>query len=97
MILKKIHASIDFDIHICGNFTEKFGGHKILRIGYYRPSIFMDSYKYIQSYDECQRETNKDKFSATPLQPVPYFPFAKWGLDFIEPINPPSQWVMYSS
>jgi hypothetical protein len=26
-----------------------------------------------------------------PLQPVlPYFPFFKWGLDFIGPINPPS-------
>jgi hypothetical protein len=26
-----------------------------------------------------------------PLQPIlPYFPFSKWGLDFIGPINPPS-------
>jgi hypothetical protein len=26
-----------------------------------------------------------------PLQPVlPDFPFSKWGLDFIGPINPPS-------
>jgi hypothetical protein len=99
MILKKLHGSTDSDIHIGGNFAAKSTAHKILRTGYYWPSIFIDSYKYVQSCDECQRATGREKFSAMPLQPViPDFPFAKWGLDFIGPINPPSSArVMYSS
>jgi hypothetical protein len=33
----------------------------------------------------------KEHLSAMPLQPfLPDFPFSKWGLDFIGPINPPS-------
>jgi hypothetical protein len=33
----------------------------------------------------------KECLPSIPLQPVlPDFPFSKWGLDFIGPINPPS-------
>ena len=35
--------------------------------------------------------TRKEHLYAMPLQHVlPDFPFSKWGLDFIGPINPPS-------
>jgi hypothetical protein len=38
-----------------------------------------------------QRFAGREKFFAMPLQPIlPDFPFSKWGLDFIGPINPPS-------
>jgi hypothetical protein len=64
---------------------------KILRTSYYQPSIFKDSYKYVQSCDEFQRATGRENFSTMPLQRVvPNFPFAKWGLDLAGPINPPS-------
>jgi hypothetical protein len=64
---------------------------KIIRNGYYWPSIFHDSYKFARSCDKCQKFTGKERLSAMPLQPVlPDFPFSKWGLDFIGPINPPS-------
>jgi hypothetical protein len=75
-ILKEIHGSTDSSIHIGGHFVSKTTAHKILRTGYYWPSIF----KY-----------GKEKFFSMPLQPVlPDFPFSKWGLDFIGPINPSS-------
>jgi hypothetical protein len=45
---------------------------------------------FVQACDECQRAVGKEKFFSMPLHPViPKFPFSKWGLDFIGPINPP--------
>jgi len=62
-----------------------------LRIGYHWPSIFDDSYKFVQSCNECPRAFGKEKLSTTALQPILHeFSFSKWGLDFIGPINPPS-------
>jgi hypothetical protein len=91
MILKKIHGSTNFDIHISGHFAAKDIAHKILRIGYYWSSVFRDSYKFVQACVECQNFVDREKFSSMPLQPVLlYFPFSKWGLDFIEPIVPSS-------
>jgi hypothetical protein len=98
MILKEIHGSTDSDIHIGGHFVAKATAHKILRTGYYWPSVFRDSYKFVQACIECQKSVGREKFSAMPLQPVlPDFPFSKWGLDFIGPINPSSSVVIFSS
>jgi hypothetical protein len=59
--------------------------------GYYWPSVFRDSYKFVQSCVECQKPIGREKFSVMPLQPVlPEFCFSKRGLDFVGPINPPS-------
>jgi hypothetical protein len=52
MILRKNHGSTDYDIHIGGHFVAKATAHKILRTGYYWPSIFRDSYKFVQA---CNR------------------------------------------
>jgi hypothetical protein len=55
------------------------------------PSIFRDSYGFSRSCDKCQKFVGKELLLAMPLQLVlPDFPFSKWGLDFIGPINPPS-------
>jgi hypothetical protein len=90
-ILKKIHGSIDSGIHIGGHFAARATAFKILRIGYYWPSIFKYSHKFTQACNECQKFAGREQFSSMPLQPVlPDFPFSKWGLDFIGPINPPS-------
>jgi transposase InsO family protein len=74
-----------------GHFSAKTTSFKIIRKGYYWPSIFQDSYDFSRSCDKCQKFVGKEHLSAMPLQPVlPDFPFLKWGLDFIGPINPPS-------
>jgi hypothetical protein len=87
----EIHGSSTFVIHIGGHFSAKDTSFKIIRNGYYWPSIFYDSYKFARSYDKCQKFVGKERLSAMPLQPVLLdFPFSKWGLDFIGPINPPS-------
>jgi hypothetical protein len=90
-IIYEIRGSSTSFIHIGGHFSAKATTFKIIRNGYYWPFIFRDSYKFVRSCDKCQKFVGKEHFSAMPLQPVlPYFPFSKWGLDFIGPINHPS-------
>jgi hypothetical protein len=90
-LLQETHGSSDSVIHVGGHFSAKTIAFKIIRKGYYWPSIFRDSYNFSRSCDKCQKFVGKECLSAMPLQPVlPDFPFSKWGLDFIGPINPPS-------
>jgi hypothetical protein len=61
-----------------------------LSIGYYWDLIFRDYFKYTRACDKCQKFVGKEQFSAMTFQRVLLnFPFSKWGLDFIGPINPP--------
>ena len=63
----------------------------ILRSGYFWPSIFKDAFEHVRSCHVFQTSANKERHPAMPLQPVyEVRPFAKWGLDFIGPINLPS-------
>jgi hypothetical protein len=90
-LLQETHGSSNFVIHVGGHFSAKTTAFKIIRKGYYWPSIFCDSYVFSRSCDKCQKLAGKERLSTMPLQPVlPEFPFSKWGLDFIGPINPPS-------
>jgi hypothetical protein len=90
-LLQETHGSSNYVIHVGGHFYAKTTIFKIIRKGYYWTSIFCDSYNFSRSCDKCQKFTGKERISAMPLRPVlPDFPFSKWGLDFIGPINPPS-------
>jgi len=65
--------------------------HKILRAGYYWPTMFKDIESHIRSCHTCQTTIDKGRNQANPLQQVTESrPFAQWGLDFIGVINPPS-------
>jgi hypothetical protein len=96
-LLHKIHGSSSYVIHIGGHFFAKATAFKIIRNGYYWPTIFCDSYKFARSCDKCQKFVGKECLSSMPLQPVlSNFPFSKWGLDFIGPINPlSSAWHIF--
>jgi hypothetical protein len=90
-LLHEVHGSSTFVIHIGGHFSAKATTFKIIRNGYYWPLIFRDSYKFARSCDKCQKFVGKEHLSAMPLHLVLLdFPFSKWGLDFIGPINPSS-------
>jgi hypothetical protein len=83
------------------------GGHqhwkattlKVLRVGYYCPTIFSDVFSMVRTCEECQKFDGKKKLLSLPLKPIiANNPFQQWGLDFIGEINPPSsgqhKWIL---
>jgi hypothetical protein len=67
-----------------GHFVAHTTTHKILRAGYYWPTIFSDTHQYVRSCQPCQFFTRKQRLPALPLKPVIVeAPFQQWGLDFI--------------
>jgi hypothetical protein len=79
-----------------GHFADKRTAHKILRMGYYWPSIFKDAKKYVKACDSCQRVGQPNHRDEMPLNPqIVLEPFDRWALDFIGPINPPSNQKVY--
>ena len=60
--------------------------HKVVRVGYYWPTVQADAKAYVKACDQCQQ------FSNVPRQPSEYltpmmapWPFAQWGLDILGP------------
>ena len=84
-----------------------YGGHlywksmasKILKAGYYWPSLFSNVYAKIKACIPCQKFEGKHKLLPLPLIPISVeAPFQQWGLDFIGEIHPPSsgqhKWII---
>jgi hypothetical protein len=76
-----------------------FGGHqhwkatiiKILRAGYYCPTLFYDVFTTVRECNECHKFARKHKLLSLPLNPITTSgPFQQWGSHFIGEINPPS-------
>jgi hypothetical protein len=80
---------------ICGGYFAPTGtAHKIIRAGFYWPSIFRDSYTTIRKCLSCQQYSGKMKKSMMPLQPIVVEQsFSQWGLDVVGPINSKSSKV----
>jgi hypothetical protein len=73
--------------------------HKILRVGFYWPNIFVGVYKEVSSCHECKIFDGKRKMQPLPLKPISVkAPFMQWGMDFIGEIHPPSSnqhiWIL---
>jgi hypothetical protein len=78
-VLKELH-----DGPACGNFTGNTTAHKILRVGYYWPTLFRDAHTYARNYKTCQISTGREKRAVVPIQSVVVSrPFDQWGLDII--------------
>jgi ribonuclease HI len=78
-VLKDIHEGD------CGNHT---GGRslfsKILRTGYYWPTMRRDAMTFSQRCDACQRHSNILHQPAEPLHSIiSPWPFMKWGMDIV--------------
>eukprot|EP00253_Pinus_taeda_P019170 PITA_19170 len=79
----------DFHRGNCGgHLFWKTTANKILRAGYYWPSLFSDVYNAIKNCHECQIFHGKQKLQPLPLKPIEVSaPFQQWGLDFIGEIH----------
>ena len=74
-----------------GNFFGDTPTNKILRAGYYWPTLFKDAHAHVRKCDACQRCVGRQAKAAGPLKPVIISePFEQWGIDIIGEINPNS-------
>jgi len=65
-------------------------------MGYYWHSLFKDAKKYVRAYDSYQRVGQPNHRDEMPLNPqIVLEPFEIWALDFVGPINPPSNQKVY--
>lgn len=61
----------EFDKGDCGgHLFSKTMANKVLRAGYYWPTLFLDVYKTVMSYHECQVFQWKRKLLPLPLKPI---------------------------
>ena len=85
-IMKEFHQGVFGGHHSC-----KVTSNKILRVGFYCPSMFSNFYKEITTCHQCQIFEGKRKLVPLPLNPISVeAPFQQWGLYFIGEINPNS-------
>ncbi|GAV88771.1 rve domain-containing protein [Cephalotus follicularis] len=86
--LKTDYALRQVHERVCGNHT---GGrtlsHKLLRQGYFWPTMHQDVVDFVRKCDKCQRYANKNKRPSEPLTSITApWPFAQWGMDFVGPL-----------
>ena len=78
-VMRKVHEGI------CGKHSgSRSLAHKLIRAGYYWPTMQKDAQTYVKAYDKCQRFSNiiKQPFEELDLMIAPW-PFAQWGLDIM--------------
>jgi hypothetical protein len=74
-----------------GHYAGETMAHKILRVGYYRPTLFIYSHSYSSKCKSCQLSVGREKRAVIPLHLVTISrPFEQWGIDVIGQITPNS-------
>ncbi|XP_022856042.1 uncharacterized protein K02A2.6-like [Olea europaea var. sylvestris] len=62
--------------------------YKLIRYGYYWPSLKKDAADYVRKYDKCQKFGNIIHAPAEELTSIHYLaPFEKWGVDILGPFS----------
>ena len=80
-MLKEVHEGA------CGNHSgARSLIHKVVRAGYYWPTIYADAKAYVKFYDQCQRFSNILRQPSKYLTPMMApWPFAQWCLVILGP------------
>ena len=80
-VMREVHEGI------CGNHSGAWSlEHKLIRAGYYWPTMLKDAQAYVKAYDKCQRFSNLIRQPSKELTPMTApWPFAQWELDIMGP------------
>ena len=88
------YLEVLFHAHSClpgGDFSAEVTAKAIMRAGLWWPTLFRDANEYVRRCDECQRYKAPIRRDKMPLRPMMGArAFAKWGIDFVGPIDPPA-------
>ena len=70
--------------------------HKLIRVGYYWPTMQKDAQAYIKAYDKCQKFGNliRQPTEELTLITAPW-PFVQWGLDIKGPFPIAVRWLKF--
>ena len=81
-VMKEVHEGI------CGNHSgSRSLVHKLVRAGYYGPTMQKDAEAYVKTCDKCQRFSNITRQPTEKLTSMTApWPFAQWGLDIMGPV-----------
>jgi hypothetical protein len=81
-MMREVHEGI------CGNHSgARSLVHKLVRAGYYWPTMQKDAISYTHTCDRCQRFRNLIHSPPETLTPMTApWPFAQWGLDIMGPL-----------
>ena len=78
----------DNQLRLCATESEYLS---LLSADIWWPTLHMDADEYVKRCNDCQRTKVPIKRDDMPLRPMMGArAFAKWGLDFVEPITPPA-------
>jgi hypothetical protein len=62
---------IELHVGFCGgHYATRTIMHKILRAGYYWPTLYADIHRFVRSRQPCQRFVGRQHLVTFPLQPV---------------------------
>ena len=80
-VMREVHEGI------CGNHLEAWSlAHKLIRVGYYWPTMLKDAQTCVRGCEKCQRFSNLIRQPSEELTPMTApWPFAQWGLDIMGP------------
>ena len=85
-LLKEIHEGTCAD-HVGATMLAL----KILRQGYFWPSMKMDALEFVRKCEKCQIHAKVQHVPSTELTPLSSpWPFAQWGIDLMGPFPPAS-------
>ena len=69
-----------------GHFKGNKMAAKVLKLGFYWPSMFKGAHAFISTYDRCQRISNISRRDEGPLKGILEVElFDVWGIDFMGP------------